>query len=87
MNISPPLRIQVLQLARGRVSLPELSSLLCCSSEGWGRFFRSHRHRHVQSQQPIPGKYTWPLVVTNSCCCGAMDPDVAPAGSRGQYST
>lgn len=41
----------------------------------------------ANSVQPRPVTSGWLLVVTDTCCCRATNPDVAPGGSAGQDPT
>lgn len=51
------------------------------------QFYTAFRHQCGPGRWPRPGKSSWPLVVTDTCCCRAKDPDIALGGSTGQDLT
>jgi hypothetical protein len=58
-----------------------------CSGKGWDQLYTTLRHWHGPRQQSRPGAPAWPLVVTDLCCCRAIDPDMTLGGSTGQDLT
>lgn len=72
---------QMLQLLRGRASsparMPAAPLLSQCPGEDWGHFCTAFRYQHVLKAADQTRNVTCSLVVTDSCCFKAVNPDMA----------